>query len=113
MKYHHDDDCLALEFRETKHFSLQVPYVLLDTLANHLTPWTKPSTSRSGTVVHLGDVSVSLTYKPLGLEVKRGKDVLLTFNSRKLFQMEHLREKQVFTNTIPHLPTFPFSSLLP
>jgi len=71
--------------------------VLLDTLASHLTPWVKPRSSKTGTVVHLGDVTVSLTYKPLKLEVTRGKVMLLSFNGRSMFQMEHLREKQVQT----------------
>ncbi len=69
--------------------------MLLDSLADHLASWGKPKSSKRSTEVQLGDVSVTLSYCPLRLEVTRGRDVLLTFNSRSLFQMEHLREKQV------------------
>lgn len=93
-----------------KHFKFkidfleQVPFVLLDDLMSHLSNWDKPVTSGSETKLSLGDVTVILRNKPFQMEVKRGKEVLLSFNSRSMFQFQHRREKQASTVMTTHGP---------
>ena len=73
---------------------MQVPFVLLDSLEGQVTSWEKLSSSGSETKLRVDDVVVLLRHKPFQVEVTRRGDTLLTFNSRSLFQFEHLREKK-------------------
>ena len=77
---------------------LQVPSVLREDLQLREVPWGKQSKALLGgsTTLELsGSVSVSLTYRPLGITVLVHGQPAITFNGQQMFAMEHLREKKV------------------
>lgn len=77
---------------------LQVPSVLREDLPVREVPWGKQTKALLGgsTTLELSDaVSVSLTFRPLGVTVLVHGQPAVTFNSRQMFAMEHSVEKKV------------------
>jgi hypothetical protein len=77
---------------------LQVPSVLREDLPQREAPWGKQTKALLGgsTTLELSDaVSVSLTFRPLGVTVLVHGQPAVTFNSRQMFAMEHSVEKKV------------------
>ena len=77
---------------------LQVPSVLREDLPQREAPWgkqTKALLGGSTTLELSAAVSVSLTFRPLGVTVLVHGQPAVTFNSRQMFTMEHSVEKKV------------------
>jgi hypothetical protein len=75
-----------------------VPSVLREDLPAREVPWGKQTKALLGgsTTLELSDaVSVSLTFRPLGITVLVHGQPAVTFNGRQMFAMEHLVEKKV------------------
>lgn len=69
--------------------------MLLESLSQSVLPWQKPKLSKNSAVLQFRDTVATLSYKPFTLEVKRGREVLVTLNSRNMFAFEQTRSKQV------------------
>ena len=74
---------------------MQVPFALLDDVAEHVAQWETAKSIKSTTTVSLTGTTIVLHHKPLRLEVKKGNELVFVLNGRNLFQFEHLRQKQV------------------
>lgn len=75
-----------------------MPSVLREDLPLRQVPWGKQTKALLGgsTTLELGDdVSVTLTFRPLGLTVSVQGQPAIAFNGQQMFAMEHLREKKV------------------
>ena len=76
---------------------LQVPWVLLPDLHQREAAWAKHSNALLGgstTLTLSGGAEVTLSHRPLSLEVRLGGQPALRFDSEGMLNYEHRREKQ-------------------
>ena len=73
----------------------QVPHALLPGLDKQAINWDKHDKSPSSLTLKLGQADVTLQYSPLQLDVTVDGKPAISFNSKQLFNFEHLRQKQV------------------
>ncbi|KAK9816687.1 hypothetical protein WJX72_003707 [[Myrmecia] bisecta] len=72
----------------------EVPGVLLADLDQRQTSWSGHSKGETSAQLSLGSAEVTLTYSPLRIDVSMAGQPAASFNSRQMFNFEHLREKQ-------------------
>ena len=73
----------------------QVPHALLPDVDKQAISWDKHDKSSSSLALKLGQADVTLQYSPLQLDVNIDGQPAISFNSKQLFNFEHLRQKQV------------------
>lgn len=73
----------------------QVPHALLPGVDKQAINWDKHDKSSSSLTLKLGQADVTLQYSPLQLDVTVDGKPAISFNSKQLFNFEHLRQKQV------------------
>ena len=73
----------------------EVPGVLAPDLATRQVPWDKTLRSATSLQLQIGNVEVQLQYSPLEVTIAVAGQAALSFNSRRMFNFEHLRQKQV------------------
>lgn len=73
----------------------QVPHALVPGLDKQAISWEKHDKSSSSLVLKLGQADITLQYSPLQLDVNVDGKPAISFNSKQLFNFEHLRQKQV------------------
>ncbi len=78
----------------------QVPHALLPDVDSKAISWGKNTKSSTSLLLTLGQADVSLQYSPLQLDVTIDGKPAISFNSKNLFNFEHLRQKQVSTNKV-------------
>ena len=78
----------------------QVPHALQPDVDSKAISWGKQKKSSSSLALQLDDADITLQYSPLQLDVSVNGKPAISFNSKSLFNFEHLREKQV---TVPCL----------
>ena len=75
----------------------QVPHALLPDVDSKATSWGQDEKSSNSLRLKLGQADVTLQYRPLQLDVTVNGKAAISFNSKNLFNFEHLRQKQVST----------------
>jgi alpha 1,3-glucosidase len=73
----------------------EVPGVLMADLDSKLLSWDKAAQDDHGVHLQLGSAVVQLQNSPLQISIIVEGDLVMSFNSRRLFNYEHLRQKQV------------------
>lgn len=73
----------------------QVPHALLPDLDKQATSWDKHDKSGNSLSLKIGQADITLQYSPLQLDVNVAGKPAIAFNSKQLFNFEHLRQKQV------------------
>ncbi len=77
----------------------QVPHALLPDVDSKATSWGQDEKSSNSLRLKLGQADVTLQYRPLQLDVTVNGKAAISFNSKNLFNFEHLRQKQVSSCT--------------
>ncbi|DBA85180.1 TPA: hypothetical protein ACH3X2_005892 [Trebouxia sp. C0005] len=72
----------------------QVPHALLPDIDSKGTSWGQHEKSSNSLCLKLGQADVTLQYTPLQLDVTISGKAAILFNSKSLFNFEHLRQKQ-------------------
>ncbi|KAL3163000.1 hypothetical protein ABBQ32_009432 [Trebouxia sp. C0010 RCD-2024] len=72
----------------------QVPHALLPDLDKQATSWDKHDKSGNSLSLKIGQADITLQYSPLQLDVNVAGKPAIAFNSKQLFNFEHLRQKQ-------------------
>ncbi|KAK9857969.1 hypothetical protein WJX84_003134 [Apatococcus fuscideae] len=72
----------------------QVPWVLQSELPDSSQAWTKTRQSSSLLQLQSGSAQLTLTFKPLRVDLSIAGTPAASFNARQMFQYEYLREKQ-------------------
>ncbi|DBA94742.1 TPA: hypothetical protein ACH3X1_002291 [Trebouxia sp. C0004] len=72
----------------------QVPHALLPDVDSKATSWGQHEKSSNSLCLKLGQADVTLQYRPLQLDVTVNGKAAISFNSKNLFNFEHLRQKQ-------------------
>lgn len=72
----------------------QVPHALIPDLDKQATSWDTHDKSSKSLALKLGQADITLQYSPLQLDVNVGSKPAISFNSKQLFNFEHLRQKQ-------------------
>ena len=73
----------------------QVPHALVPDVDKQAISWEKHDKSSSSLMLKLGQADITLQYSPLQLDVNVDGKPAISFNSKHLFNFEHLRQKQV------------------
>lgn len=73
----------------------EVPGVLMHDLESRQLSWDKVTRKKDVTNLQLGNAVVQLQHKPLHIEINLQGQPVMSFNGRKLFNFEHIRQKQV------------------
>ena len=73
----------------------QVPHALVPDLDQQAISWDKHDKSSNSLALKIGQADITLQYSPLQLDVNVGGKPAISFNSKQLFNFEHLRQKQV------------------
>ena len=88
------------EAKDSGKLRFQVPHALQPNVDSKATSWGKHQQSSSSLALQLGPADVTLQYSPLQLDVAIDGKPAISFNSKSLFNFEHLRQKQVYTGTL-------------
>lgn len=86
------------EVKDSGKQRFQVPHALLPDVDSKAISWAKHDKSSNSIMLKLGEADVTLQYSPLQLDVSVGGKPAISFNSKQLFNFEHLRQKQVGAN---------------
>lgn len=81
----------------------EVPGVLMHDLKARQLSWEKVTRKNDGAQLQLGEATVLLQYKPFQIDISMQGQPVMTFNSRRLFNFEHLRQKQVWQGSCGEL----------
>lgn len=82
------------EAKDSGRLRFQVPHALQPNFDSRTISWGKHQQSSSSLALQLGPADVTLQYSPLQLDVAFDGKPAISFNSKSLFNFEHLRQKQ-------------------